>query len=250
VCSRHLGVGADGLILFTMGERRATMRLWNADGSASELSGNGLRCLAATWRGRRTLRRAAVLTVDTDAGVKALDLVERRHARFTFRAAMGQPEELPRDRARGCPVKRCVRRCCAWAIPSQCVVLGPLRPTTARAPRAPPSLHARGLSHAGTNVEFAHVEAPDRVRILIGNAGWARHSSGHRLVGGLPSRRRPHGGARRELYVGGRRAVTQPRGMDCRRRVLDRLGARGAGRRVDRRGGETRLRTFHEALEA
>ena len=47
VCSRHLGVGADGLILFTMADRRATMRLWNADGSASELSGNGLRCLAA-----------------------------------------------------------------------------------------------------------------------------------------------------------------------------------------------------------
>ena len=46
-CSRHLGVGADGLILFTMGQRRASMRLWNADGSASELSGNGLRCLAA-----------------------------------------------------------------------------------------------------------------------------------------------------------------------------------------------------------
>ena len=30
VCARHLGVGADGLILFTMSERRATMRLWNA----------------------------------------------------------------------------------------------------------------------------------------------------------------------------------------------------------------------------
>jgi diaminopimelate epimerase len=34
-CARHLGIGADGLILFTMSGARATMRLWNADGSAS-----------------------------------------------------------------------------------------------------------------------------------------------------------------------------------------------------------------------
>ena len=30
VCSRHLGVGADGLILFTRGGRRATMRATSA----------------------------------------------------------------------------------------------------------------------------------------------------------------------------------------------------------------------------
>jgi diaminopimelate epimerase len=94
VCARHLGVGADGLILFTMGERRATMRLWNADGSASELSGNGLRCLAAHVARAQDLRTGAVVTVDTDAGIKTLDLIARADARFTFRAAMGQPEDL------------------------------------------------------------------------------------------------------------------------------------------------------------
>jgi len=93
-CARHLGVGADGLILFTMGDRRATMRLWNADGSESELSGNGLRCLAAHVARAQDLRAGAVLTVDTGAGVKTLDLVAREDARFTFRAAMGHPEDL------------------------------------------------------------------------------------------------------------------------------------------------------------
>ena len=47
MCHRHTGIGADGLILYTLRDRGATMRLLNADGSWSELSGNGLRCLAA-----------------------------------------------------------------------------------------------------------------------------------------------------------------------------------------------------------
>ena len=44
------GIGADGLILYELQDRGATMTLLNADGSPSELSGNGLRCLAALRR--------------------------------------------------------------------------------------------------------------------------------------------------------------------------------------------------------
>ena len=54
VCDRHRGLGADGLLLFTLDSARAghgSMRLLNADGSPSEISGNGLRCLAA-WIAR------------------------------------------------------------------------------------------------------------------------------------------------------------------------------------------------------
>ena len=47
MCHRHHGIGADGLILYELRDRGATMTLLNADGSPSELSGNGLRCLAA-----------------------------------------------------------------------------------------------------------------------------------------------------------------------------------------------------------
>ena len=47
ICHRHHGIGADGLLLYTPRERGASMKLRNADGSWSELSGNGLRCLAA-----------------------------------------------------------------------------------------------------------------------------------------------------------------------------------------------------------
>ncbi len=49
-CDRHVGVGADGLIIITI--RNATegivhFRIFNADGTEPEISGNGLRCAAA-----------------------------------------------------------------------------------------------------------------------------------------------------------------------------------------------------------
>ena len=51
-CDRHHGIGADGLILGTRlppgdgDEALLRFRLWNADGSEAEMSGNGIRCLA------------------------------------------------------------------------------------------------------------------------------------------------------------------------------------------------------------
>ncbi len=47
VCERHRGIGADGLIFYTPTPSGAAMGLLNADGSYSEVSGNGVRCLAA-----------------------------------------------------------------------------------------------------------------------------------------------------------------------------------------------------------
>jgi len=47
MCDRHLGVGADGLILVGPSERYDfTMRVINSDGSEAEMCGNGIRCLA------------------------------------------------------------------------------------------------------------------------------------------------------------------------------------------------------------
>jgi diaminopimelate epimerase len=34
LCARHRGVGADGVVLYALRERTATMRLFNADGSS------------------------------------------------------------------------------------------------------------------------------------------------------------------------------------------------------------------------
>src|SRR5206468_6047181 len=71
---------------------RVRMRLFNADGSASEVSGNGVRCLAALIV--RGSPRTSRVTIDTQAGPKILDLVARSGDTLTFRASMGQPENI------------------------------------------------------------------------------------------------------------------------------------------------------------
>lgn len=47
ISHRRFGVGADGLILVEPSEvADARMRMFNADGSESEMCGNGIRCVA------------------------------------------------------------------------------------------------------------------------------------------------------------------------------------------------------------
>ncbi|MGH9198921.1 MAG: diaminopimelate epimerase [Acidimicrobiia bacterium] len=91
MCDRHHGLGADGLILFERSREGGTMKLINADGSPAEISGNGLRCLAAILL---TDGAPEVMTIQTDAGPKTLELQDRQASRYSFRAAMGQPEQI------------------------------------------------------------------------------------------------------------------------------------------------------------
>src|SRR5262249_11547240 len=93
LCDRHTGIGGDGLILYTATDDGASMRLFNADGSRSEVSGNGVRGLAALLlRGGPKAR----LTIETEGGTKQLEWIARDRARYTFRAAMGLPVDLRR----------------------------------------------------------------------------------------------------------------------------------------------------------
>jgi diaminopimelate epimerase len=46
ICDRHRGIGADGVIFSDIHESQFLMRIFNADGSEAEVSGNGLRILA------------------------------------------------------------------------------------------------------------------------------------------------------------------------------------------------------------
>jgi diaminopimelate epimerase len=72
VCNRYTGVGADGLLLATLGSH-VEMVLFNADGSLAEMSGNGIRCLAAAVR-RATRATWSSLTVMTEAGAREVTL--------------------------------------------------------------------------------------------------------------------------------------------------------------------------------
>lgn len=45
LCDRRFGIGADGVLVVTNGDP-VKMEYWNSDGSAAEMCGNGLRCVA------------------------------------------------------------------------------------------------------------------------------------------------------------------------------------------------------------
>jgi diaminopimelate epimerase len=163
LCARHTGLGADGLIAYSS----RTMSLLNADGSYSELSGNGVRCLAAWLAQQQGVGAGGSVEVDTDAGVKRLELLAIDGQRYTFRAAMGQPEELQRRTIEvdGAPIDAVTLR----VGNPQCVVLGGVTPERLHGIAAKLAVHP--AFPQGTNVELAAVEAPDRVRILIWERG-------------------------------------------------------------------------------
>jgi diaminopimelate epimerase len=164
-CERHRGIGADGLLIYSVAGPRLSMRLLNADGSASEISGNGLRCLAALMVHDGVAEQA--VDVETEAGLKRLELLGRDGHRFTFRAAMGQPEHVRLDRiVVGADTVEAVT---LRVGNPQCVVLG--EPTEEKLHTVAAALAVHPYFPAGTNVELAAVDAPDRVRILIWERG-------------------------------------------------------------------------------
>ncbi len=71
LCARNTGIGADGIEFFAWtGPRSGRIRLYNADGSIAEISGNGTRCVAAWMAEAIGSQPGDVLEIDTDAGVR------------------------------------------------------------------------------------------------------------------------------------------------------------------------------------
>jgi diaminopimelate epimerase len=170
ICERHRGVGADGLIIYSRTGAGASMRLLNADGSPSEVSGNGVRCLAAwivSQRGAPLPGLDAPIEIETEAGTKRLELLACEGGRYTFRAAMGTPEQITLVQldVGGRDVEAVTLR----VGNPQCVVLGEV--TDERLYSLASALSVHPHFPAGTNVELAAVESSDRVRILIWERG-------------------------------------------------------------------------------
>jgi len=203
LCNRHTGIGGDGVIVYTIApDGTAQMKLINADGSPSELSGNGLRCLAALVLFKREHARLAPLNevrVDTEAGWKTLSLISRQAGRYIFRAAMGHPERITEE-----PISVAGENLTVTTLAvgnPQCVALVTELPDAQRFHQLGPLLSTHPRFPDGTNVEFAVVEAPDRVRILIWERGVGpTHASGTGACASAVAAI-AHGGALRDVQV-------------------------------------------------
>ena len=102
ICDRHFGAGADGVeLLFDQPantDADFAVRLFNADGGETPISGNGTRCVGAYLYLIEGWQKPEV-RIATGAGVKTLKPVERRDNGLVFETQMGTPrfhsQEIP-----------------------------------------------------------------------------------------------------------------------------------------------------------
>jgi diaminopimelate epimerase len=94
LCVRNTSVGADGIEFL---ERRENgdlfLRLFNADGSEAELSGNGTRCVAAWLASSEGWREVAL---GTHGGLRTCRVVEADDPVYLIESEMGVPRVMPR----------------------------------------------------------------------------------------------------------------------------------------------------------
>ncbi len=92
VSDRHFGIGSDGLILIASSEvADFQMIMYNADGSRGEMCGNGIRCVGK-FVYDKGLTNKKVVTVETLAGIKTLELNVVDGKVKSVRVDMGSPE--------------------------------------------------------------------------------------------------------------------------------------------------------------
>jgi diaminopimelate epimerase len=127
ICDRHTGVGADGWMIVAgaprgSADRDAAIRLFNADGSEPEVSGNGTRC-AAAFLFDAGLISGDTARIATGAGVKAVRLIERKGLAFLFEMNMGRPAVADGELHLNLPLKSEVREVAALNVGNpQCAV--------------------------------------------------------------------------------------------------------------------------------
>ncbi len=179
---RHLGAGADGIILVLPGDGGAefAMRIFNADGSEAETCGNGIRCFAkyVFERGMTTKRQ---FVIQTGAGPNRVELTLDGNTVTSVRSNMGKPRfdraEIPMIGPAGRVIEE------KLTIPEQtfavtCVNIGNPHAvifsddaTAVPLAEIGPQIENHPSFPQRTNVEFVTVQDPDNIVMRIWERG-------------------------------------------------------------------------------
>jgi len=194
IADRHFGVGGDGLVLvMPSAVAMARMRMFNADGSESEMCGNGVRCVAHLVVARGRAAPGAV-TIETGRGILALVVSPKGPRRSSVRVDMGEPmlaaADIPVDVAGAPTVSVLDVECPALGQPEAwwresgldprmtCVSMGNPHAVffcrdVARVPleSVGPRLETHAIFPRRVNVHFVEVQGPGRVRMRTWERG-------------------------------------------------------------------------------
>lgn len=188
ICDRHLGIGADGILL---GERNAggfTLRILNPDGSEAEKSGNGIR-IFARYLWDSGLVGTDPFEMETRGGTVICQI--RHEGRLVF-VEMGKasfdstqvPVTGPRREVIGEWIDVQGERLCFTAVTvgnPHCVIhTDEVSPALAR--RLGPLIETHPLFPNRTNVQFVKVIDPHHIQLEI----WER-GAGYTLASGSSS---------------------------------------------------------------
>lgn len=97
VSDRHFGIGSDGLVLIMKSEiADFRMRMFNSDGSESEMCGNAIRCVGKYVYDNKLTNKNKI-NVETLAGIKVLDLTVEDGKVVLVKVDMGEPILIPKN---------------------------------------------------------------------------------------------------------------------------------------------------------
>lgn len=178
----HVGVGADGLVLIGASQcADLSMRMFNADGSEGEMCGNAVRCIGK-YAYERGLVRRETMTLQTRAGVKTLRLTVEDGRVSRVRVDMGAPildgPSIPALLGEGRIVRRPLEAG-GRAFEVTCVSMGNPHAViflhedvdAFEVGRYGPLLERHAAFPNRTNVEFAALVAPGRIRMRVWERG-------------------------------------------------------------------------------
>ncbi len=174
VSDRHFGIGSDGLVLIEKSDvATARMRMFNADGTESEMCGNAIRCVARFVWDRWNVKTNP-MTIETKAGIKPIRVSEVDGEFSGAAVDMGEPILEPAV----IPVQSPTHKPKIQGLDFVCVSMGnPHAVTfvqdTASAPVLTQghALETDPIFPRRSNIEFCQVLSSDRVRMRVWERG-------------------------------------------------------------------------------
>ena len=181
ISDRHFGVGSDGLVLIMPCEEADfRMRMFNADGSESEMCGNAARCVGKYIHDRR-LSDQEEIRLMTGAGIKILELTVQDGKTQKVRVDMGEPileaaeipVLLPAGRVIGATIEACGQQfsmtCVSMGNPHAILFVDDADTFDVHGIGAQIEVHP--LFPRKTNVEFVTVKDREHLRMRVWERG-------------------------------------------------------------------------------
>ena len=89
---RHFGIGSDGVIFINPSDiADFEMEMYNADGSRSEMCGNGIRCVAKYVYDKKMIDKEK-FTIESFRKIKYITIIEENKKAKLIKVGMGNPE--------------------------------------------------------------------------------------------------------------------------------------------------------------